>query len=172
MEDTGKSLFKSFTSATIQFWLFKIAFLVHQMWQPLFEDWHLGFMGEVLLSIIAGVFYCWFVRGRPGCLFGRKLWPSKRALCIFFGRVLAILCAVALGFLLDAFRVANPMLPSNILLKLGMSDTTAWGLFLNYSSDAFENFFFNPFSFVVVALFPCAYAVVELFANSSELREN
>lgn len=162
MINLRKALFKVYVASACQLILFKVFYILYPfLWPSESISWWLGITIDVVFPLVSGCIVCWFVNRK------HFRWDMKHVqmresiyrLCI---RMFAVFSLVTIGFVLEALRHANPTLPNDILLKMGMRDDTIWGLMLNYTSDVFVGFFFNLFSDICAAIFPLVFAITEV----------
>lgn len=162
MINLRKALFKVYVASACQLILFKVIYILYPfLWPSESISWWLGIAIDVAFPLVSGCIVCWFVN-RKHFRWNLKRAQMKESIYRFCSRMFAVFCLVAIGFVLETLRHANPWLPSDILFKMGMRDDTIWGLMLNYSSDIFVGFFFNLFSYICAAIFPFMFAITEL----------
>lgn len=150
-----------YISVMCQFIVLKTMFALYSAVVVNEAMWPIGVLIEVLLPLIGGFGVCWIVN-RTCFQWNSKCRWRKELTYRFLNRLFAVISLVLIGFILEIFRHADPMLPSKILLKMGMRDDTLWGLMLNYSSDIFDNFFFFLPSYFTSAIFTITFAIAEL----------
>lgn len=149
-------LSRAFLSSTCQFIFFKVILTIYLIWLPWPPVWWSVLVAEFLLPLIGGYVCCHIMHWKHFRFSLRNAHP-KRSIYRLVGRVSAVLFYLVIGIAMEVLRSANPELPINFLLKLGIS------------SDIVFTVLFNFFSYFITAIFPITYAIVEfLFVSPAD----
>lgn len=143
---------KAFLSTVWQYIFFKIIFGIYTQAYIISHSYTITVWNACILYIVIpliGGYICCRIINRRNFKFQkgniRAALPIKRLAV----RMLAVTCFVISGYALEKMRAANPELPVDLLVKIGLNN------------DFIFEFIFRFSPYILTAIFPVSYAVVE-----------
>lgn len=151
---SAQRLFLAFLTSMCQYTLFGPIFYIYMVFIPWPRiQWVVLVVPYILIPTLSA-FVCCFLMSRSNFRFDSRNMASKASAYRLAARLLSVFCFLLIGYTLDN-KIVMPIFVSDLLNLFGEH------------GDAFESLLGNIIFYIVVAIFPIVYALVEyLFVAS------